>query len=194
MANEWQVAAYPGLTVYGRIRQQSTGFWRRTDSEAFEAYNGANWLLYVHALAAEGADRYVADLPAGLAAGYYGLEGRLQSDGAAVELLDGIIAEELGYWTGSAWVPAAPASLDIFGQGGSVDWVYTVYQPDEVTPLAGCAIYVSSDAAGTNRSETQMSDSLGRVFFALNPGTVYVWRSHPGYLFEDDPDEELVEP
>ena len=193
MANEWQVAAYPGLTVYGRIRQQSTGYWRRTDTEAFEAYAGANWLLYAHPLAVEGADRYVADLaPLTLPAGFYGLEGRLQSGGAAVELLDGIISEEVGYWTGAAWVPMAPSADLVFGAAGSVDWTYTVYEPDGVTPLPGCSVYVSSDIAGTNRSETRVTDSLGRVAFALNPGNVYVWRSHVGFEFTD-PDLEEVE-
>jgi len=192
MANEWQVAAYPGLTVYGRIRQAATGYWRRTDTEAFEAYSGANYLLYVYALTAEGTSRYVADLP-DLAAGYYGLEGRLRAGATAVEADDGIVSEELGDCSGSFWLPAAPSTGSGFGGEGTVEKPYPIFYPDGVTPLSGCAVYVSSDAEGTTRSETKVTDSLGRVVFSLNPGTVWFWRTASGFLFEDDPDEETVE-
>lgn len=193
MANEWQVAAYAGLTVYGRIRRLSSGFWRRTDTGAFEAYNGANWLSYDHALTAEGEDRYKADLPGTLAAGYYVLEGRLQAGAGPVEADDGIISEEVGYWDGEAWTPTAPSSAGIYGTTGAVEFVYTVYEPGGVTPLPGVAVYVSSDIAGTNRSETQITDVLGRTTWLLDAGPAYFWRSHAGFSFTD-PDLEEVEP
>jgi hypothetical protein len=105
MANQWHVAAYPNLTVYGRIRQTNSGYWRRTDNATFEPYVGTNYSLYIHPLVPEGENRYVGTLPPGLVAGYYALEGRVQVGAEAVEADDGIISDEGGYWTGTQWLP-----------------------------------------------------------------------------------------
>ncbi len=79
----------------------------------------------------------------------------------------------------------------IYGEGGSIEFTYTVYDTNGTTPLPGCAVYVSSDLAGEIRSQAKVTDALGRVVFDLDPGTVYFWRSHPGRTFSDPDSEEV---
>lgn len=78
------------------------------------------------------------------------------------------------------------------GLSGAISFTYTVYRPDGVTPLPGCSVYVTENADGSGRrSPTAVTDALGRAVFALDGGTYYFWRSHPGYTF-NNPDEETV--
>lgn len=79
----------------------------------------------------------------------------------------------------------------IYGEQGSITFTYTVYDTDTVTPLAGVAVWVSSDIAGTNRSQTKLTDALGRVQFDLDASTIYVWRSRGDRAFTN-PDTETV--
>lgn len=82
-------------------------------------------------------------------------------------------------------------STTVYGESGSILFTYTVYQPNGTTPIPGAAVYVSADSGGTQRSFTQVTDDVGRVRFHLDPATVYFWRSHPQYTFQD-PDPEVV--
>lgn len=100
--------------------------------------------------------------------------------------VDSVLSDAHG---GGAWGAASSAVL--YGEAGALSFVYTVYDVGGVTPLAGCEVWVSSDAQGTNRSASHVSDALGRVTFLLDAGPVYVWRQHPSRLFTN-PDREVV--
>ena len=84
-------------------------------------------------------------------------------------------------------------SSTIYGSSGAVDFVYTVFDTDGTTPLPGASVYVSADSAGVQRSQTKVTDALGRVTFTLVPSTVYFWRSHVSRAFVN-PDSEVVGP
>ena len=79
----------------------------------------------------------------------------------------------------------------LYGEAGSVDFTYTVYDTDQTTPLPGVSVFVSADEDGAERSQAKLTDSLGRVTFRLNPGTVYFWRFRADRLFAN-PDSEDV--
>lgn len=71
---------------------------------------------------------------------------------------------------------------------GSTSLPVTVTRPDNVTPVEGVAVWVSTDAAGTNVvAGTLYTDTLGRinttVGFMLDPGTYYLWRQHGSWTF-----------
>jgi hypothetical protein len=83
------------------------------------------------------------------------------------------------------------ANIEIFGEDGAIEYRYTVFDVDGTTPLPNVLVYVSADIAGTQRSQTKVTDALGQVVFRLNPATVYLWRSHPQRTFLN-PDSEVV--
>ncbi len=89
-----------------------------------------------------------------------------------------------GYILGTN-LDAAVSSVSgvVYGEAGSVTYTFTVYDTDDTTPLAGAAVYVSSDSAGVHRSQTKLTDSVGHVQFALDPGTVYLWPSRVDRVF-----------
>lgn len=60
---------------------------------------------------------------------------------------------------------------------GSRAVTITVTRPDGTTPIEGAAVWVSTDAAGSNViAGTLSTDTLGRATFSLDNGTYYVWR------------------
>lgn len=71
----------------------------------------------------------------------------------------------------------------VYGSNGSILYTFTVYQPGGVTPVPGASVFVSSDSAGTNRSQARTTDALGNVQFNLDPATVYFWVQHPDWVF-----------
>jgi len=81
----------------------------------------------------------------------------------------------------------------LYGQNGTVDFIYTLFDTDGTTPLPGASVYVSSDSAGVQRSQSRTTDALGRVTFSLIPSTVFFFRSHPARNFVN-PDSEVVSP
>lgn len=82
-------------------------------------------------------------------------------------------------------------STTVYGEDGAIEFTYTVYDVDGTTPLPGVEVRVSADALGTVKSVPRVTDSLGRVIFNLDAGTVYFWRQHPTRTFTD-PDSEVV--
>ena len=75
---------------------------------------------------------------------------------------------------------------------GFVSWTYTVTDSVSGNPIDGVAVWVSSDlAGGTVIAGPLTTDAFGIVTFTLNVGTVFLWRTHPGYNFTN-PDQEKV--
>lgn len=75
----------------------------------------------------------------------------------------------------------------VIGSGSSA-YAVTVTQPDNVTPIEGVAVWVSTDAGGTNVvAGTLYTDTLGRinttVGFMLDPGGYWLWRQHGDWTF-----------
>lgn len=71
---------------------------------------------------------------------------------------------------------------------GSTSHPVIVTQPDGVTPIEGVAVWVSTDAAGSNViAGTLYTDALGRINttigFMLDPGGYYLWRQRSGWNF-----------
>lgn len=76
---------------------------------------------------------------------------------------------------------------------GAITVSYYVYSDEaETIPLAGVAVWVSTDLAGTVTVATDETNSSGLVTFYLDAGTYYMWRSKTGYAFTN-PDLEVVE-
>jgi hypothetical protein len=51
-------------------------------------------------------------------------------------------------------------------------------------PIAGVAVWVSSDAAGADMvAGTLRTDDMGLATFVLDPGSYWVWRQHPSVQF-----------
>lgn len=76
---------------------------------------------------------------------------------------------------------------------GQVAWSHTVTKPDEVTPISGVRVIVTTDRLGFNIiAGPQYTGIDGVVTFYLNPGVYYFRHYHPKYVFGDDPDEEEV--
>jgi len=130
------------------------------------------------------------------------------SDGAATEIgggfyqynYTGIIDDYLAVFktadatVDSQHVPAFAskklASIVTCGTG-SVNWEYTVTEPDMVTPIEDVGVYVSTDIAGTNIIANGFTDIFGTITFHLDPGTYYLWCYKTGYSFTN-PDTEVV--
>lgn len=193
MANEIRATGATGLTLYAVIRNASNQVW---NGSAFEAYNASNYATYDVALTEQGATgRYAVSFPAGIVtAGLYYVDVRRQAGGSPA-VSDLSLGEMEIVWDGNSETTLADVSsggATLYGESGSVTFTYTVYDTNGTTPLPGVSVYVSADVAGTQRSQAKVTDSLGRVQFDLNPGTVYFWRSHPSRLFTTNPDTETV--
>ncbi len=66
---------------------------------------------------------------------------------------------------------------------GSVTFSLDVADQDS-NPLEGCAVWISTDTAGTNViAGTLYTNTLGQVTFTLDPGTYYVWKQLSGQNF-----------
>lgn len=177
--------ATTGLTLYAVVRTSAD---RVANGTSLETYNASHWTSYAIALTDRGAGYYDATFPA-LAAGVYWVEVRQQAAGSpAITDLIFDSAEKL-FWNGTSEI--VPTGAQVFGTTGAIQYTYTVYDVDTVTPLPGTAVYVSSDLAGATRSEIQIADSLGRTVWQLDAGTVYFWRQHGRRTFVD-PDVEVV--
>lgn len=72
------------------------------------------------------------------------------------------------------------ASTSLAGDGATV---FTVTAQDELAaPLPGAAVWFTSDALGaTVVAGVLYTNSSGQAVFRLDPGTYYLWVSHPGY-------------
>jgi hypothetical protein len=84
---------------------------------------------------------------------------------------------------------------DIATLGGATAEIYTVYESDGVTPMAGCLVWATSDAAGAHEIANRgITDDLGQhtFYFDLAAGTtVYIWRRKSLKTFVN-PDTEVV--
>lgn len=213
MAHELLAQNPTGLTLYALVLNAAGQVWR-TDTSVFEPPVTADWASYPVALTESGTTGlYRGDFPA-VAAGVYPLLVYRQLAGSPAAT-DALVGQGEREWSGTAVVSLASrlaaadytepptveeiadaigeGSVTVYGEDGAVEWTYTVYQPGGVTPIAGATVYVSADLAGASRSGAKVSDSLGQVRFRLNPiDPLYVFRSHPDWLF-DDPDVESVE-
>lgn len=85
---------------------------------------------------------------------------------------------------------AAIATRATLGSG-AVEWTYTVTSSVDGTPIDGCAVWVTTDAAGTNVIASGVTNASGVVTFWLDAGTYYIWRSLSQWDF-DNPDLEVV--
>jgi len=115
--------------------------------------------------------------------------------GASPAPSDQVLRRETLGWAVTLPAPAPPGygGGTLYGQNGTLDFVYTVYDTNGTTPLPGASVYVSSDSAGVQRSQAKTTDALGRVVFSLVPSTVFFFRSHPARAFVN-PDSEVVSP
>ena len=196
MANEARLTGSTGMTVYALVRNASNQVWRPASS-AFEAYNSANYANYATAisLTEQGATGvYAGSFPTGITTpGTYYVDIRKRVGGSAA-VSDTPFGEVVIEWDGTSEVTLSDVTTGgatLYGENGSIEFTYTVYDTDGTTPLPDVAVFVSADSGGTQRSQTKLTDAFGKVIFNLNAGTVYFWRSHPTRNFTD-PDTENV--
>jgi hypothetical protein len=186
----------PGVTLFGYIQRPADDFYWHVANQAWEAFVAGHWTSYAIAYTEIGgvgaSGDYDADVPAGFTTpGRYRVTVARQAGGSPAVTDVGLAGTDAWDWGGTAEnslaaLPAAvwavtprtlTASPLLFGSSGSLTVTYTVHDTDGTTPLPGAAVYVSADLAGTQRSEVQLADSLGRTFWQLDPGSVYFWRS-----------------
>jgi len=74
---------------------------------------------------------------------------------------------------------------------GAITWTYTLTRSDNGNPIAGAAVWATTDEAGTNVVASGVTDVNGVVTFYLDAGTYYIWRQLAGYDFTN-PDTEVV--
>lgn len=80
---------------------------------------------------------------------------------------------------------------------GGVWFTYTLTNLNDGTPISNADIRFSVDNSGQNIVWWGQTDVFGvaRDYNShlplLDPGTYYVWRKHPGFMF-NDPDTEVV--
>jgi len=109
------------------------------------------------------------------------LEATVEAVGGKVDDLQDLSAAEV-----EALLAALP--LD---QGSEVQ-TYTVRDTDNLTPLSGVRVTVTTNANGTGHIVTRWTNDAGEVVLHLDPGTYYLWRWRADRTF-DDPDIEVVE-
>lgn len=90
----------------------------------------------------------------------------------------GCVQQNLSYFVGGA-------------NAGAVPFTYTLTSTEDSAPIAGAAVWVTTDSAGSNTIASGTTDAAGEVLFYLQVGTYYVWRALSGYTF-DNPDVEAV--
>lgn len=75
---------------------------------------------------------------------------------------------------------------------GETSWEYRLNNSVTGEPIAGAAVWVTSDRAGANIIGQGITDTSGKVRFLLSSGnTVYVWSQKSGYTFPN-PDTEVI--
>lgn len=74
---------------------------------------------------------------------------------------------------------------------GAVIFTYTLTSSLSADPIANARVEVYSDILLSNIVASGFTDVLGKVVFALDPGTYYFVRSKPGWAF-DNPDTEVI--
>jgi cell division septation protein DedD len=77
------------------------------------------------------------------------------------------------------------------GGSGATESTYTVTNSVDGLPIADVAVWVTTDAPGTNRVASGVTDAFGVVTFWLDSGTYYLWREKSGWTFAN-PDTEVV--
>lgn len=88
-------------------------------------------------------------------------------------------------------------ALTRFGNMTGVEFTYTVTNSVNGLPQAGVAVWFAVDGGGAQIVWSGHTDALGVARDAygalprLDPGTYYVFRSRPGYVFRN-PDTEIV--
>jgi hypothetical protein len=66
---------------------------------------------------------------------------------------------------------------------GGIEWTVCV-RDNGGNPIAECAVWVSTDAAGNNVvAGTLYTDDAGNATFNLDAGTYYLWRNHSQHNF-----------
>jgi len=76
----------------------------------------------------------------------------------------------------SAYAPATGS--------GSSTYVVTILQPDGLTAIEGCAVWISTDSAGaTVVAGTLYTSAAGVATFTIDPGAYYLWRQLGGWNF-----------
>lgn len=56
----------------------------------------------------------------------------------------------------------------------------------QLQPVPGVSVWVTTDEGGQNTiAGTLLTDTAGTVHFLLDPGTYWVWRTHPTVTFEN---------
>jgi len=69
---------------------------------------------------------------------------------------------------------------------GARETTHTIYAADGATPIEGAAVWVSTDAEGSDViAGTLHTDANGRVTFWLDDGTYYRWVQKGGQTFEN---------
>lgn len=89
-----------------------------------------------------------------------------------------------------AEILASMATRATLGSGG-IAWTYTLTRSDNGLPIADANVWVTTDLAGYNIIAAGRTDQNGVVIFALEAGTIYVWRQKSGFEFVN-PDTEVV--
>lgn len=83
-------------------------------------------------------------------------------------------------------------AISSIGTGtGDIAFTYTMTEDDEVTPISGVTVKVSTDSDGASMIRQGITDADGEVVFNMDAGTRYFWRYKDGYYF-DNPDIEVV--
>lgn len=86
-----------------------------------------------------------------------------------------------------AMYAVADSVAAVLGGSGGVTFPYTLTDSTSGDPIVGATVWVTSDLAGaTTIAGPGVTNAAGSVYFHLNPGTVYVWATHPGYSFTVD--------
>jgi len=67
---------------------------------------------------------------------------------------------------------------------GAKTTTHTIYEDDGVTPIEGCAVWITTDEAGNNVvAGTKYTDTNGQVTFLLDDGAYYRWKQKGGHEF-----------
>jgi hypothetical protein len=79
------------------------------------------------------------------------------------------------------------------GSAGAGAVAHTHLVDDGTNPLDGVAVWVSTDAAGTNVVASGVTNALGQVTLYLDVGSYYIWKQLAGWNFTN-PETVTVEP
>lgn len=74
---------------------------------------------------------------------------------------------------------------------GAVTFTYTLTSTADASPVADCAVWATTDEAGTNVVASGTTDASGEVVFYLDAATYYIWRQKVGWDFTN-PDTEVI--